>query len=269
MEGRSLVPAFRNEPIQREALYWEHEGNRAVRVGSWKLVARRPAGAWELYDVEADRAEMRDLASEQPERVKTMTAQWEAWARRAHVLPWIWRPSYGQVASREQADREVPEWDEEAAPAQKTFRLDAGEELSRDDAPRIAGRAFTVTADITELGRDGVIVAQGGSSHGFALYLKEGKLTFAIRRGGKLGQIVATAPLPTAPLKVSAKLAKDGTVTLAANGQALGSEKLAGPLTRMPQDGLQVGQDANGAVGEYGAPFPFSGKVRGVTLEIE
>jgi hypothetical protein len=52
-EGRSLVPAFDNRPIKRDGLFWEHEGNRAVRDGKWKLVAKSPAGRWELYDLTA------------------------------------------------------------------------------------------------------------------------------------------------------------------------------------------------------------------------
>jgi arylsulfatase A-like enzyme len=95
LEGRSLSPAFAGRPIEREAIYWEHEGNRAVRVGAWKLVAKDPKGKWELYDVEADRTEMRNLAASQPERVNQMVSLWESWARRARVLPWIWQPAYG------------------------------------------------------------------------------------------------------------------------------------------------------------------------------
>jgi arylsulfatase len=94
LEGKSLMPVFSNQRINREAIYWEHEGNRAVRIGKWKLVAKGPAGRWELYDVEADRTEIRDLAGEQPERLKEMAAKWESWARRANVLPWIWQPPY-------------------------------------------------------------------------------------------------------------------------------------------------------------------------------
>jgi arylsulfatase len=88
LEGVSLVPAFEGEPLEREALYWEHEGNRAVRAGRWKLVAKGQKGPWELYDMEADRTELNDLAAAEPDRVRHMAAMWDAWARRANVLPW-------------------------------------------------------------------------------------------------------------------------------------------------------------------------------------
>lgn len=95
LEGVSLRPAFTGNPLNRQQpIFWEHEGNRAVRHGKWKLVAKGPAGAWELYDIESDRPESHDLATEQPDIVRNMAWQWEAWARRAQVLPWIWEPAY-------------------------------------------------------------------------------------------------------------------------------------------------------------------------------
>ncbi|MCK4291883.1 MAG: arylsulfatase [Planctomycetes bacterium] len=87
MEGRSLVPAFDNKTIEREAIYWEHEGNRAVRKGKWKLVSRHPGG-WELYDMEADRTELNNLAGENPQKIAELKAMYETWAKRAGVQPW-------------------------------------------------------------------------------------------------------------------------------------------------------------------------------------
>jgi len=93
LEGKSLVAAFANKPLDR-VLYWEHEGNRAVRSGNWKLVAKGPGASWELYDIAADRTEQHDLAAKNPDTVKDLTAKWEAWAKRAKVIPWIWKPEY-------------------------------------------------------------------------------------------------------------------------------------------------------------------------------
>jgi arylsulfatase len=82
-----LVPAFKGEPLKRaQPLFWEHEGNRAVRQGRWKLVAKDHQ-PWELYDMEADRTEMHDLARKHPEKVKELSTKWDAWATRANVLP--------------------------------------------------------------------------------------------------------------------------------------------------------------------------------------
>ena len=87
MEGKSLLPAFLGQSIEREAIYWEHEGNRAVRMGDWKLVAKGAKGKWELYNIAKDRSEQRDLSDEMPEQTAKLAAMWRAYAERAHVLP--------------------------------------------------------------------------------------------------------------------------------------------------------------------------------------
>lgn len=97
MEGVSLKPALAGQGVGRkEPIFFEHEGNRAVRDGQWKLVAKGPQGVWELYDMTADRTEQNDLAASQPERVRTMATQWETWAKRAQVIPWIWGLPHGE-----------------------------------------------------------------------------------------------------------------------------------------------------------------------------
>jgi len=95
LEGRSLVPIFRGEVRKgHDAIFWEHEGNRAVRQGKWKLVSMHPGrgpnepGKWELYDLEADRTELNDLAEKHPDKVRELSAMYDAWARRAGVEPW-------------------------------------------------------------------------------------------------------------------------------------------------------------------------------------
>ena len=88
LEGKSLLPTFRGQQrAGHDAIFWEHEGNRAVRQGKWKLVSRYP-GKWELYDLEADRTELHDLAADHPDKVKELTSLYDRWAQRAGVVPW-------------------------------------------------------------------------------------------------------------------------------------------------------------------------------------
>jgi arylsulfatase len=88
MEGKSLLPAFAGQPLQRGPIFWEHYGSAAVRDGKWKLVRANRVAAWELYDMETDRTELDNLAASQPEKVKDLATQWEAWAERALVKPY-------------------------------------------------------------------------------------------------------------------------------------------------------------------------------------
>ncbi len=92
--GTDMSGMLAGKRVSRGALFWEHEGSRAVRDGKWKITAVHPEGAWELYDMEADRTEMNNVAAEQPARVKKMAAQWTRWAKANHVLPWIWKPAF-------------------------------------------------------------------------------------------------------------------------------------------------------------------------------
>ena len=98
LEGESLIPSIKNESDKRdEILYWEHEANRAIRIGDWKLVLRAAEvfpfdGDWELYNLAEDRTEMNNLADIYPEKVEEMKTKWDEWATRIHVYPLDNRP---------------------------------------------------------------------------------------------------------------------------------------------------------------------------------
>lgn len=257
LEGVSLRPAFAGKTIKRpQPLVWEHEGNRAIRDGKWKLVAKENK-PWELYDMEKDRAEINNLAGKYPERVRTMSAAWEAWAARANVLPlgaWRAKPA-GAVAN-------------EGGSAKQRFDLKPGDALPRAQAPAVAGKSFRVTAQFEVASEEeGVLVAQGGNTLGYALYVKDGQVHFTVRsqRGSW-----KTVGLPVAPGKHTAVavLNHKGELSLALNHQPAKSEAGQGLISAMPMDGLEVGADEKGAVGNYSAPFRYTGKIHSVTVEL-
>ena len=88
MEGESLVPSFRDASWERERpIFWEHEGNRAMREGDWKMVAEYP-GAWELYNISDDRTELNDRADGENDRLRSMSRDYDEWADRIGVVNW-------------------------------------------------------------------------------------------------------------------------------------------------------------------------------------
>ena len=92
LEGKSLLPVFAGQPLDRESIFFEHEGNRALRMGDWKIVAKGRHGQndvkWELYNVEKDRSELHDLALMQPDRLEQMKKLWTSKAGDVQAIPW-------------------------------------------------------------------------------------------------------------------------------------------------------------------------------------
>lgn len=87
LAGKSLVPAIHGERIERGGIFWEHQGNKAVREGDWKLVKSHNK-PWQLFNLAVDRTELNDVASEYPQRVRELTDRWNSWAKESGVLPW-------------------------------------------------------------------------------------------------------------------------------------------------------------------------------------
>ncbi|RPD37892.1 arylsulfatase [Chitinophaga barathri] len=88
LPGVSLAPLFftQQEISRKTPLFWERAGNRAVRNGKWKLVSSYPRNQWELYDIEADRAETKDLAAQNPQIVSELSAAYDSWAKNNDVV---------------------------------------------------------------------------------------------------------------------------------------------------------------------------------------
>lgn len=92
MEGASLIPAFQGERIAKRSLGFEHQEARAIRKGPWKAVwsKRMPNKIeWELYNLDQDRCESRNLANKHAARTAKMAKEWETWAKRVQVFPFF------------------------------------------------------------------------------------------------------------------------------------------------------------------------------------
>jgi arylsulfatase len=250
MEGTSLAPLFHNQPIAREALYWEHEGNRAIRVGKYKLVAKGAKGGWELYDINVDRSEQNDLSVKQPFQTKKLSEMWQRYAERANVLPLNPRSTKTSTSNRKQ----------------KHFELNHGATLNSNQAPYLEKRGFKITINANIAG-DGVIAAQGGSNHGWALYVKQGTLRFATTRSGKQ-TIVDTETAIEGQVAIETQLKKSGQLTITVNGKSVSDIMTDGCLTDQPLEPLEVGSDSEGVVGKYEQPFPLKGKVEKLVIDI-
>ena len=251
LEGRSLRPVFAGDVIDRDAIYWEHEGNRAIRKGDWKLVAKGIDGPWELYNIAVDRSELHDRATELPDRVKDLASQWQAWAERANVLPLT--PYYRKTAAVNSTKSE--------------FKLKQGDRLPGDQSPAIANKAFTISIMVKQPGDQGVLIAQGGTTAGYALYVRNGEMTFSIRDNGKLFDV--HCPVPENAGKLILRWQPDGHFLLSDSKTVLMDKQLAGRLDTMPIDGLEVGVDSGGLVGAYEADFSYNGKLGRVDVAIQ
>lgn len=258
LEGVSLAPSFQGKPLKRERpLFWEHEENRAVLDGQWKLVAL--AGEpWRLYDTLNDRTELKNLAAAQPDRVKALSAAWDQYAARANVLPLGgWKaPERGKKGKAARLSTKT------------RFELKKGESLERTEAPAVANRAFTITAKFNADAPNGVLVAQGGIARGHTLFVQDGRVVFLVRSAAEPVS-VASPEKVTGPSTVVAKLGSDGAMTLSVNGKEVARGKASGPLPTMPIDGLQVGSDDAGLVGPYGENNAFPGEITSVVIELE
>ncbi len=256
-EGVSLRPAFEGRPLGRpHPIFWEHEGNRAILDGRWKLVAL--AGQpWRLYNTVADRTEQHDLAEAQAERRQHLAAEWDAYAARANVLPLGgWQAPERKKGGGGNFSKET------------RFELKMGDHLRRAQSPAVAGRAITITAKFDAQKPDGVIVAQGGTAQGYTLYLDKGKLTFLVRISGETTSIATAEPITGAHTAV-ARLQRTGALSLVLDGKSVAEGKAPGAIPSMPVDGLDVGSDTAGLVGPYSQDNKFAGAIESVVVELQ
>ncbi len=128
MEGRSIAASFSGAALTRSVpLFFEHEGNRSVRDGRWKLVGQFNT-RWSLYDMDADRSETHDVAAQHPDLVKKMSAQWDAWAARAFVDRWPRKDAGGVTPGMLEGGPVRPQSGMPGVPSRRGRRAGGGEQ---------------------------------------------------------------------------------------------------------------------------------------------
>ena len=249
-DGQSIAPQLRGEPgTPRAWVYVQLGAHWFVREPGFKL---NEAG--NLFD-------MSDAPFvEKPIAPEADTEQSKAARQRLAAALASLNPAGGKT------DREGRRNVAAASGPRGNGPWKLGDSLPGPQSPEVAGKALEISAEIEPAGTTGVIVTQGGGAQGYALYLADGKLAFAVREGKELTTIIAKEPLGTGHFKVQATIHQDGALALLVDGKQVADGKAAGPIPRQPKAGLSVGKAGAGPVGKFETPDPFTGTVTDVNV---
>lgn len=257
----------------REAHYYFSGYNlQAVRKGPWKLAvmpqndtdAKTVVEASEdkprLYNLADDVGETTNVADKHPKVVEELKGLLtKMTAEIGGTKPTARRPA-GVVANPKTLyPTEVP------APAE-LGKLKSGDTVASASAPSVNGKPFTITCKIETDQKDTVVVAHGGSSAGYALHLKGGRVVFSVRTGsGDSVTDIQSEPVSGA-VEITARLEKGGAMTLTVGDQKAVTGKAGGLIPRQPAEEFCVGFDSGQPVSSYGKVKPFEGKLSGLKV---
>lgn len=284
IDGRDLSPVLfgKSKESPREAhYYFAGYALQAVRQGPWKLAVAPQADPFDkttaevsksnprLYNLDDDIGETVNLADKHPDVAKKLQV---LAAKMVDEIggqsPKSRRPA-GVVANAK------PLYPIEAEPKAKDTskpgamdKLKPGDAVRSAAAPQIAGKAFTISCRVdTEL-RDTIIAAHGGSAAGYALYLKDGRVVFAVRTGPNDTVTEVFSEPIKGPTQVTGDLAKDGTMTLTVGEQKATTAKAPGPVPRQPQEDFCLGHDNGQPVANYPKVKLFEGKITALKVAV-
>jgi len=285
LHGVSMAYSFTdgNAVTRKQVQYYEMLGSRALWAGGWKAVAWHQKDTpweqdtWELYHTDVDFTETENLAEKNPEKLKELIDLWQTEAEKYNVLPLDDR-RYERAAD---PTRPV------AALSREQYTFFPGTSILHPlAAPQLLGKVHTVTAhvEIPAHGAEGVLVCSGGEFGGWTLFLKDGKFYY-VHNYLKLKEYVLASPtvIPAGKHTLSIHFVPNekhvkpdysiADVTLAVDNETVGVLKgvqVAGQYSAMTGYGLLVGRNIGTPVSHhYKAPFPFTGKLEKVTVELK
>lgn len=289
LSGVSMKYSFdasANAPTQKKVQYYAMLGSRAIWKDGWKAVAVHAPltgkgnfdkDEWELYNVNEDRSESKNLASQYPDKLKEMIALWFEEADKNLVLP------LDDRSAVEQLGIERPS---EEAPRERYIYYPGTAPVPEGVAVNVRGRSYKILAnvEINDVNASGVIFAHGSRFGGHALFIKNKKLYYVYNFLGIKPEQKLVSNIELKPGKYSLGMEFEREKT-GEHGEQIGKTRLyindkvvaSGPMKTQPGkftlsgDGLCVGYDSGDAVsGEYKTPGKFKGGniiLVGVTVE--
>jgi arylsulfatase A-like enzyme len=285
IDGRDLSPLLfgKTTESQREAHYYFASYNlQAVRQGPWKLaIATQPEtmdkGAANdasknprLYNLDTEIGEQTNLADKHPDIVAKLTALADKMnAELGGKEPKARRPA-GEVENPVTLypTSDSPRGKKKAKGKSVTLEtLKPGDTLGSDAAPQVAQTGFTLSCTVETSQPDTILITHGGLSAGYALHLRSGHLVFMVRTGG--GDAFDEIQSPnaiTGPTRIVASLAKDLTMTLTVNDQAVATGKARSLIARQPQEDFCIGHDNEKPVAAYAGKGKFEGSINALKI---
>jgi arylsulfatase len=288
LDGVPITSTFADPKARpvRERQYFEVFTNRAIYDKGWIACAQHTLpwrqdlapghwenDRWELYHLDEDFSEAKDLAAVHPDKLAELKAVFDEEARKNNVYPFDDRGS-GRLATPKPSPGG-------ADPNRTHFTYYAGaSRLAETASPNTKNRSHRITAQIEmpERGGEGIILAAGGASAGYALYVQDGKLVYHYNWFEReRTNLVSSIPVPPGRSTVSMEFAYDGgglgkggEAVIGLDGQEVGRTRIANTVAgRFGIDTFGVGSDTGSPVGKsYKTPFRFTGKVLRVDVEL-
>ena len=288
LDGVSILSTFagpKARPV-RQRQYFEIFTNRAIYDKGWIACAQHtlpwrqdlaPAhwekDKWELYNLDEDFSEANDLAAKYPRKLVQLKALFDQEARKNHIYPFDDRGS-----ARIGEPRPAPGG---ADPNRTKFTYYAGvSRLPETAAPNTKNRSHRISAviDMPEKGGEGVIIAEGGKSAGFSLYVQNSRLVYHYNFFERARtNLVSNVPLPPGKSTVTVEFAYDGggigkggDATIGINGKAVGKARVENTVPgRFGIDTFGIGSDTGSPVTDtYKPPYPFTGTIERVDIDL-
>lgn len=304
VQGRSLVGALQGRTAdRRERFLYEYFQERwlpglptmlAVRTQRWKYITYPELhDIDELYDLREDPIEMHNLALE-PEHAETlarMRAMLEELKREiaytpppAHTFTIVEAPtepvlvftfdddegdtvvdSSGRGNHGSNAGSELVETERGMA---RRFDGDAHIAVDRSDSLDPTRRAFTLQATVRAEGRDGVIIARGGQSHGYALMVRDGRPKMVLRAGGGISRVAGEEEVLGRRVTLTGMLTEEVELVLFVDGEEVARAEAHEPVYQDPNEAMQVGADLGTGVADYADGTGFRGLIEDVRVFI-